>query len=323
MWQYTDMIPLLPGILGHGIAGTVVEARDAASGLQVGDRVRVHALLTCGACDDCRNDRESLCAKQCAIGAALYSDRALPVYERYHNGGMAEYVRVPANAVQRLTNAVSDEVGAHIGTLAGSLRALRLAEGSLGSSLVVIGASGASGAAAVRLAPLLGFTTICGVATQRDRLERLSGSPGLTHLVATADLPRDWEDRRLLTNTILEMIGPPGADAVADFTPFGNSAATQAMRALRPGGCLVLSGGNPSELHLSYLEIMRNQIRIKGSRGTIRRDEHEVTRMLEAGRLGVDDLVTHSLPLSDVNRALEIVMSREENPVLVVLRPGE
>jgi len=321
MWHYTDMIKLLPGVLGPAIAGLVAQVGSSVRSFQEGERVRVHALLTCGQCDHCRRAQESLCRVQCTIGGALYGCAAMPTYERYHNGGMAQYVKVPSGSLHRIPDNVPFDLAAHVGTVAGSFGALRTLKGMNGDVLVVTAASGASGASAVRCAPLFGFTSVCGVSTHREGLERLIGSEGLTDSIATAELPSDWQERQLLTAALLDATDADGVDAVVDFMPFGRDVTVQSIRAMKPGGRAVLSGGNVSELNLTYLELMRNQYQLKGIRGTTRRDEHEVLKLLAAERLRVCDLQTHTFPLSEANRALETVLGREGSPVFVVLKP--
>jgi threonine dehydrogenase-like Zn-dependent dehydrogenase len=321
MWYFTDMIKLFPAVLGHGIAGVVDRMGRSVNNVQEGDRVRVHTLLTCGNCDDCRNDRESLCHFQCTIGASLYEDAAMPLYKRYHHGGMAQYVKVPSASLQQIPDNVTYDVAAHVGTLAGSFRALRLAMLEFGDNLVVTAASGASGAAAVRCASLFGLNVICGVSTNRSGLERLKGSNDLTHIIATADLPEEWEQKKLLTSAIVEATGNEGPDAIIDCMPSGRHVTMQAIRSMKPGGRAILSGGNISELNVSYLEIMRNQYQLKGIRGTIRRDEREIMKLLAAERLRVSDLITHAFPLAEANRAVKTVVMRRDNPVFVVLKP--
>jgi len=322
IWQFTDMIKLLPGVIGHELVGVVAQVGSAVSSFQEGERVLVHGAISCGNCDNCRTGRETLCRSAFTIGHAVYGDAvSMPLYERYHYGGMAQYARVPATNLERIPENVTDEVAVNVGTLALGLRALRMAEARFGDVLVITAASGSSGASAVRCAPLFGFTTICGVSTNREGLERLMDPRGLTHSIATAELPRDWEDKKLLTAAILETTGTDGIDAIIDFMPFGCEVTMQSIRSMKPGGCAVLGGGNISELNLPYLELMRNQYQLKGIRGTNRRDEREVMKLLAAGRLEVSDLVTHTFPLTKVNRAVQTVMEREGSPIFVVLKP--
>ena len=85
----------LPTTLGHEAAGTITAVGSAVPDFGVSDRVRVHPNLNCGRCDYCRSDRDMMCRQQAMLGHAAFGDIALPLYDEYHNGGIAEYVRIP------------------------------------------------------------------------------------------------------------------------------------------------------------------------------------------------------------------------------------
>src|SRR5581483_11672556 len=93
-----------------------------------GDRVRVHPVLSCGHCYYCRTDQEPMCPAVSVMGGAVYSDQAMPSYQKYHNGGLAEYIKVPAGNLDPLPAVISFEVGARIHSLAVAFRAIRLTQ---------------------------------------------------------------------------------------------------------------------------------------------------------------------------------------------------
>ena len=79
----------LPFWTGCDIAGDVVQAGTAASGVTVGDRVAVNPNLHCGRCEYCRKGEQSLCVSYGILGEHV-------------QGGLAEYVRVAADKVLTL-----------------------------------------------------------------------------------------------------------------------------------------------------------------------------------------------------------------------------
>src|ERR1700753_2563323 len=89
-WKQFAGITKMPLILGHEIAGKVVEAGSAVSNLKVGDRVGVPWVYwTCGECDFCREGYENLCIKQKITGVTV-------------DGGYAEFVKAPATHATKI-----------------------------------------------------------------------------------------------------------------------------------------------------------------------------------------------------------------------------
>lgn len=195
LWRFTDMIKLLPATLGNEIAGTVWRTGPGVKGLELGQRVRVHAPLTCGHCSACSQDCETMCAELAIVGFALYSPSGMEAYARYHHGGLADFVRVPAGNVDVLPDEVSLQVGCKLGTLATSWRAVRqAAAASVSGTLLVTGATGASGAAAAACAPVAGFERVIAVARSGSALAGLQRlAPHVTDVIATEDLEDRWE----------------------------------------------------------------------------------------------------------------------------------
>jgi threonine dehydrogenase-like Zn-dependent dehydrogenase len=311
----------LPSVLGHEIAGVVEEVGSAVDESWEGRRVLVHTPLTCGDCFFCRTDRETLCSSLGTIGHGFYGTSGLERYRRYRDGGLAEYVRVPAANLERLPDGVSFDVAARIPTLASSFRALKLTRTQHGGTVVVTGATGSSGASAVVCAPLLGIVRVIAVARSRDHLARLVGvATARIEPVPTADLPPDWETTEQLTAHLLSLTGG-GADGLVDFVPLGTEVTAQAILGLRRGATAVLVGGNRATLELAYLRIMQNQYAVRGFRGVLRRDERELAELIDAGCLDPATLITHRFPLARVNEAVDAIMSREAGPMYVLMNP--
>ena len=135
-----------PVTLGHEFAGEVVEVGAEVRGLAVGDRVVPDICLFCGECHYCRRHEYALCLDWAAIG--LHGD-----------GGLAEYVRVPARQCVRLPDAISDEEAALIETIEVAVRAIRHAGVRLGDSVAIVG-DGAVGLITLQVARAAGATKV-------------------------------------------------------------------------------------------------------------------------------------------------------------------
>ncbi|WP_432181633.1 alcohol dehydrogenase catalytic domain-containing protein [Streptomyces sp. NBC_00063] len=311
----------LPTTLGHEAAGTVVAVGSEAPADLAGARVRVHANLNCGACVYCRSERDMLCPQQSMIGHAAFGDVPMPLYEAYHDGALAEYVRVPHWLVDPLPDSVSFDVGAKVHDLANAVRALKCARLPLGGTLVVTAATGTMGTATIKLASHFGVARLILVGRRAERLQAVRHLAGglPTETVALEDLPRDWATDHGLTRA-LRAVAPEGADAVLDYVPDG-PASVQALAALRPGGTLVHMGANRSPLLMPLAAIMVNCWNVVGTRSCTRTDAQEVLTLLADGALTADELITHRFPLAEVEAAVAAMQSRTEPMWMAVVNP--
>ncbi|WP_235828599.1 alcohol dehydrogenase catalytic domain-containing protein [Actinomadura rubteroloni] len=311
----------LPTTLGHEAAGTIAAVGSEVAGIAIGTRVRVHPNLNCGSCRYCRSDRDMMCPQQSMIGHAAFGDVPMPLYDRYHDGGMAEYIRVPHWLVDTLPDNVSFDVGAKVHDLANAVRALKCAELPLGATLVVTAATGTMGTATVKLARHFGITRLILIGRSAERLAAVRPLAGdlPTDTVALEELPPDWAKEGGLTRALRALV-PQGADAVLDFVPEG-PATSQALAALATGGSLVHMGGSSAPLSLPMIAIMVNLWRVVGTRACTRTDVHEVLTLLAQGALDAEELITHRYPLAEANEAIDAIQSRKEPIWMAVVNP--
>lgn len=258
--QYQVSVPA-PFVPGSEFAGVVSEVADTADGFTIGDRVS---------------------------GAALY-------------GAFAEEVVAPARGLTRIPDGVDDRTAAAYGVAHGTAyHALRsAAKVGPGQKLVVLGAGGGVGLAAVQLGVLLG-SEVTAVASSSEKLS-VAASYGATHLVnyRISDL------RGALRDVI-----PDGAHAVID--PVGGGVSEPALRSLRPGGRFVTVGFASGVIP----RIPLNLVLIKGAHvigfqlRDIPPDEFDRNRTELADLLAGGRVVPHVgavYALDDAARALRLV----------------
>ncbi|WP_018658444.1 alcohol dehydrogenase catalytic domain-containing protein [Actinomadura flavalba] len=311
----------LPTTLGHEAAGTVAAVGADVPGFAAGDRVRVHPNLTCRSCVYCRTDREMMCAQQAMIGHAAFGDVPMPLYDAYHDGGLAEYVRVPHWLLDPLPDRVGFDVGAKVHDLANAVRALKCADLPLGATLVVTAATGTMGTATIRLAAHFGVARLVLVGRSADRLAAVAPLAGgvPVETVALDELPDDWAQTQGLTRRLRALV-PDGAHAVLDFVPEG-PVLTQATAAMATGGTLVHMGANPAPLPVPARVWMAKCWRFVGTRSCTRADAQQVLDLLGRGTLHADDLITHRFPLAEADRAVAAMRSRDEPIWMAVVNP--
>ncbi|MEE6194927.1 zinc-dependent alcohol dehydrogenase [Mycolicibacterium sp. 120320] len=315
------MFKHFPTTLGHEAAGTVAAVGTEVDHVSVGDRVRVHPNLNCGICDYCCSDRDMMCAQQAMIGYAVFGRVPTPIYDAYHDGGLAEYIRVPHSIIDGLPDNVSFDVGAKVHDLANAVRALKCAELPVGSTIVVTAATGTMGTATIKLAEHFGVSRLilCGRSTERLRaVEKLAGNVA-TDIVALDDIAGDWTVNDGLTRRIRELV-PGGVHGVIDFIADG-PATGQVMAAMANGGTLVHMGANPTPLPFPPAAMMVSCWRYVGTRSCTRSDARQVLQLLADGALNADELITHRYPLSEVVTAVSAMQSRVDPSWMTVINP--
>jgi L-iditol 2-dehydrogenase len=293
------------GILGHEPVGRVSAVGGNVSDLEVGDRVFVHHHVPCLHCEVCARGDFTFC----------------PTYSKTNivPGGFAESFRVPAEnvergAVLRLDDGVSWEVGALLEPAGCALTAIRRVGLPAGASVVVLGL-GPVGILYARIARALGAGWVGGseVAPLRRRIAESGG------VSATAD-PREEGAVRTMVDR-----GTGGAGVDLAVVATGHpSVAREATRVVRRGGTINFFGlpEAGSRLDADLQDLYLRGIRMIPSYATTEPDIREVHRLVVEGKLRLDDLVTHRLPLERIDDAFRLAGRPDEAVKVVVTGPA-
>ncbi len=164
-WKQFAGITKLPLIVGHEVAGKVVEVGPGVSELKAGDRVGVPWIYwTCGECEFCREGNENLCVKQKITGVTV-------------NGGYAEFIKAPASHATKIPDAVSSVQAAPLFCAGVTVyRAIMQAKPQRGQRLAVFGVGGL-GHLAIQIAVHLGLeVTAVDVADDKLALAKSLGA---------------------------------------------------------------------------------------------------------------------------------------------------
>jgi acryloyl-coenzyme A reductase len=275
----------LPVILGHEFAGEVIRAAPE-TGFAPGDRVANLLRLGCGVC------------RSCSRGEAVICEKGWQSYGQTRNGGYAELVAATPATLVKVPAGVSDVDAASAAcTFGTALRALRTVGGvTLGDRLLITGASGGVGIAAIQIAKALGARVIA--ATTSDGKKEALARAGADDVVVDAQGTLHEKVRAL---------APAGVDAVLELT--GSPTFTSSMRSLRNGGRLILVGNiladsikvNPGAVILFGYQLL-------GSAGCTRADLEDVFDMIVQKTLRV--VIHRVLPLEKAAEAHKILADR-------------
>ncbi|GAA3544066.1 zinc-binding dehydrogenase [Amycolatopsis ultiminotia] len=236
----------LPMILGVEGAGEIAELGAGVSTRQVGQRVVVLPMLTCGTCGECEAGRVSECA-------------ALRIVGEHVDGTYAEYLAVPArNAIPVPDGAVLSYEELAVG-IVGYMTAWHMlrTRGALSKeeTVLVVGAGSGMGTAAVRLAKALGARVIATSGTDEKCAKlREIGADEVVNYRAVPDYPE----------VVKELTGGRGVDLVHDTV--GGATFQKSIDALRHGGRLIGMGSHTGRVaEVQLVSIHRKEIDIRGA----------------------------------------------------------
>jgi propanol-preferring alcohol dehydrogenase len=298
------ILPSYPRILGHEMAGTVVQLGASVEPDWLGCRVCVHFLVTCGECRMCREGRDSLCFSRESLG-------------RLRDGGFAELLRVPARNLIPLP----DNVGFEAAALATDAFAtpyhaiMRRSSVRIGAGVIIIGAGGL-GSAAVQLSRLAGADPVVVLDTDPRsvaRAQALGADIAIDPSSAEfADWARSEAGEFSRFSTCLDFVGLPETTRLASTL-------------VERGGRVVVVGGHGENVTISVarMELGRQEREIVGSYAFTREDIAATVRLLSAGKLSGESLITHRVELRDINAGIEALRDRRDGPGRVVVSIGK
>jgi len=276
----------IPVILGHEFAGEVAAIGSGVVGLAVGEHVANLLRLTCGTCRSCLRGDTPVC------------ENGWESFGQTRDGGYAELVTAPAAALVKVPTELPFVEAAPVACTFGvALRALRtVGKVTLGDRILITGASGGVGIAAIQVAKAFGAQVIAA-----------TGSPSKRQALLDAGADEVVVDSEGNLHTHVRALAPAGVDLVLELT--GSPTFTSSLRSLRNGGRLVLVGNiladslkvNPGALILFGYQIL-------GSAGCTRADLEDCFSMLARKQFKM--VVSKVLPLARAAEAHEILANR-------------
>ncbi|MDO8735902.1 MAG: zinc-dependent dehydrogenase [Thermoleophilia bacterium] len=297
-WYRASKVPL---VLGHEIAGEVVEVGEGVTSFSEGDRVAVTHHVPCMSCHYCVSGHETVCNTLRTTS--------------FEPGGFSEYVRVPAINVDRgtfkLPDSVSYEEGSFVEPLACVLRGQSQANFRPGCSVLVIG-SGISGLLHIMVARALGAGFIAATDMVEFRMQKALQLGAEKVFRADEDVPalfREANDGR-------------GADLVI-VCAGAPQAIEQALNSVaRSGTVLFFATTRPEvSIPLNVNEFFwRNEVTLTSSYAGSPADCKTALELIRAGRLPVSETITHRLPLAETGRGFDLVVNPEDS-IKIIIEP--
>jgi L-iditol 2-dehydrogenase len=283
-----------PRVIGHEIAGEVVEVGANVNGWAPGDKVQVIAAIPCGTCAECTRGRMTVCPNQTSMG--------------YHyDGGFAEYMVVPkavlvVDGLNRIPDGVSFAEASVAEPLACVVNGQEIAGVGRGDDVVVVGA-GPIGCLHVRLARAHGARRVFLVELNRSRLDMSAAAVAPDAAICAAEVDAVDEVRKLTDGR--------GVDVVITAAASGQ-AQMDALQMAARSGRISFFGGLPKDKPTITLDsnlVHYREITIFGANGSSPAHNKRALELIASGEVPVGDLITHRLRLSQLHEAIDLVAS--------------
>ena len=299
-WYRRDKTPL---VLGHEIAGEIVEVGNGLRQYEKGQRVSASHHVPCGRCDYCLRGHETVCQ-------TLRKTHFDP-------GGFAEYLRLPAinvelGGVYPLSDNVSYAEATFIEPLACALRGQRLARMSRDKSVLVMGC-GVAGLLHVALARATGASYIVATDIVDYRLEfarRLGANEQIN--AQEEDVPKYF--RRLNQGR--------GADLVVIATG-AKSAHISALQAAERGGVILFFAATDEgvTIPLSINDVFwRKETTLISSYAATAHEHLQALQLIQTGKIAVKELISHTFSLDRIQEGFRLVAEAGDS-LKVIIEP--
>lgn len=284
-----------PAILGHEIAGDVVDIGKNVRHIKVGDRVTVEPQYGCGECEFCRQGLINLCAKKVVPGTAKWI------------GVFVQYFNAPEKTVYKLNNSVSYKMGTMIEPLAVAVRALRRATVKEKDCIVILG-SGTIGLLCLVVAKQMGYKRIVCTDTAKFNLD-MAIKHGAT--IAINPLQND------VVEAVKKLTEGRGAD-LALIAAGANNIIDQASACVRKRGEIGVIAMITEKVPFYSYQIVFNEQTMYGAMTYATSDFKEAAAMINGG-LDLNDFVTQTMDLDHTQEGLDVLSQKKENVVKVMI----
>jgi L-iditol 2-dehydrogenase len=266
----TDVVT--PIVLGHELSGEVVSIGDGVQTLKLGDRVTIDPNIYCRTCEYCRQGRQHLCDNLEAIGVT-------------RDGGMAEYVTVPAENCYVLPDSLSYEEGAMVEPLGCVIHGIEQIKIWPGASVCIIG-GGFIGQIMLQMVKMYGASPV------------LVSEPDESKHQTLLDFQADFVINPLKKDLKQTIAG--GVDIVIECVG-RQETMEQAVALAKKGGQILFFGvSSPHDkIQVSPYEVFSKELTIRGS--FINPNTHPMAiSLIEKGKVRIQPLISHYFTLQEI-----------------------
>jgi threonine 3-dehydrogenase len=295
IWNWDDWAKStikVPTVLGHELAGEIVEVGSNVNDFHVGDIVSVEGHLVCGRCRNCLAGRRFKCANTLGYGVNT-------------NGGFAEYIAVPFTNIWKHNPNINLDVAAIFDPFGNAVHTA-LAFEVFGEDVLITGA-GPIGIMAAAVAKHAGARHIVLTDVNPKRLE-LAEKLGVTN---TLDV-----SKTSISDYQKQLGMKEGFDVGMEMS--GNARALQDMIAnMAHGGNIAILGIPTAEIPINFKTIVFNMLTLKGIYGREMYETwYQMSVLIESG-LDIEPIITHRYSYKDFAEGFEAMRSGNSGKVVL------
>ena len=291
---YNEVIPGRKKIIiGHELAGEIVDMGEKDHGFRKGDRVATAICIGCAICRYCRKGYFNLCDKLEEIGITI-------------DGGMAEYVSVPARNVHRIPDSVSFEEATLADPLSCTIRGLEMVSIQKDSWVTILG-PGTIGLLAVQIAKRVLRAKVIVTGTRDDRLS-LAKNFGADYTVNVKQSDP--------VKFIME-VTDGGADFSFEATGQGKALEDAFFSTKRNGSIVALTVHKQVQINME--PVIRNELKVFGSICYNYKEFDQALGLIQKKRVELEEFTRNIFPLKEIDQAFAFAMSRKG--LKVILQP--
>jgi len=301
IWKVGNPRITPPNVIGHELAGEIVEIGAAVKGFRIGERITLATTIACGECYLCREDHINLCPN------------AKPISYDYP-GAFAEYMEVPASAIRngnavKLPADVDEDAAALAEPLSCVINSQRICDVKTGDSILVVGA-GPLGCLHIECAKAFGATTVVVCAHSENR-RALAKQLGVTAAVDRSKRGYQDELMRITENRGFDtvIVTVPVAEVQEESLNYAKKGGGVNLFASLPKGC--------SMLKIDSRLIHYNELRLTGASDSSPRDVREAVDLIAQGKINSNIIITHRFPLDRIFDGLRLMENREGLKIII------
>ena len=262
-----------PISLGHEVSGVIEKLGSCVLDFQIGERVCLNYMITCGKCQYCVRGSEQFCEQGKMIGKDV-------------DGGYAEYIAVPIRGIYRIPDSISFEhASVMMCSSATSLHALKKTRFKPGETIAIFGLGGL-GISAMQLAKIFGAREIYAIDIDSRKLETAK-EMGAIPINAKKNDP---------VKKIMELTVGEGVDVALELIGLSITM-EQGVRSLARFGRLGLVGITTNVFEISSYEAICREKEIIGVSDHLLSELPFLLDLAEQGKLDLSKVVTRTVPL--------------------------